>query len=136
MSCGCLSLHNTAQQLPNSNQTTSSACSSHANGCIVIVVCSAGLYLSLLLAIGLLAILAFNIHMALRLPTSTAVFMPRHTAPPAVTPSSVGVSIEAVPPPTQPISNNAAEALRQTDENLKKRIIALATKVRPANLMS
>lgn len=97
--------------------------------------CLAGLYLSLLLAIGLLAILAFNIYMALRLPTSTAVLWPTRTAPP-ITPSPVGVRVESVTTLTQPISNNAAEALRQTDENLKKRIIALATKVRAAKLMS
>ncbi|DBA87757.1 TPA: hypothetical protein ACH3X1_004759 [Trebouxia sp. C0004] len=94
-----------------------------------------GLYLSLLLAIGLLAIFAFNIHMAMRLPTSTAVLMPTCTALP-VTPSPVDVSVEAVPTLTQPISYNVAEALRQTDVNLKKRIISLATKVRPANLLS
>ncbi|DBB17837.1 TPA: hypothetical protein ACH3X3_002857 [Trebouxia sp. C0006] len=87
------------------------------------------LYLSLLLAIGLLAIAAFNIHMAVRVPTSTAVLMPTRTAPPAVTPSPVGASVVAVPTATQPISNNAAEALRQTDANLKKRIIALAIKL-------
>ncbi|DBA71246.1 TPA: hypothetical protein ACH3X2_011064 [Trebouxia sp. C0005] len=62
------------------------------------------------------------------LPTSTAVLWPTRTAPP-ITPSPVGVRVQSVTTLTQPISNNAAEALRQTDENLKKRIIALATKL-------
>ena len=69
-------------------------------------------------------------YMANRLPTQTATLMP---TPAALIPQApLPTRAEAVSMPAQPIGDNAAEALRQTDENLKKRIIALATKVRPA----
>lgn len=92
--------------------------------------CCAGLYLSILAAICLLAIVVFNVYMAVRLPAQPTVFMPTRSSP-QMTPAPVSVRAEARPVPIQPISDNAAEALRKTDENLTKRIIKLATKVRP-----
>ena len=82
----------------------------------------AELYASFLVAVSLLAMAVIAIYMALRLPLHKAVSGPQ--AAPTVFPA-----VQSVRNQLQPISDSTAEALRQTDENLKKRIIKLATKV-------
>ena len=82
----------------------------------------AELYISFLVAMSLLAMAVIAIYMALRLPPHKAVSVPQ--AAPTVFPAAQSVRNQV-----QPISDSTAEALKQTDENLKKRIIKLATKV-------
>lgn len=82
----------------------------------------AELYLSFLVAMFLITVAVFAIYMASRLPPHKAVSVPQ--AVPTVFPVA-----QAVPNQPQPISNSIVEALQQTDENLKKRIIKLATQV-------
>ena len=82
----------------------------------------AGLYLSFLIAVSLLAALVFALLMALQPHSHKSVVAPQVL--PIVTPVAV-----ATPQMPQPLSSGIAETLRQTDENLKKRIIKLATKV-------
>ena len=88
----------------------------------VLLAMHAELYLSFLVAVSLLAMAVFAIYMALRLPPHKAASVPQ--AAPTVFPAA-----QSVPYQPQPISESIAEALKQTDENLKKRIIKLATKV-------
>lgn len=82
----------------------------------------AELYLSFLVAMFLISMAVFAAYMASRLPPHKAVSVPQ--AVPTVFPVA-----QAVPNQPQTLSNSIAEALQQTDENLKKRIIKLATKV-------
>ena len=64
--------------------------------------------------------------MGLWLPANPSALVPAHTA--VVRPQApAAVQPEAVSMPAQPLSDSTADALRQTDENLKKRIIALAS---------
>ena len=89
--------------------------------------CCADLYLSFLVAVCVVAVLVSVVCMATRLPRHTSLLVPIRTA---LIPQAPVSSAEAIPVLAQPISDRAAEALRQTDENLKKRIITLAIKVR------
>lgn len=89
----------------------------------------AELYLSLLVAMFLITMAVFAIYMASRLPPHKAVSVPQ--AAPTVFPVA-----QAGPNQPQPLSNSIVEALQQTDENLKKRIIKLATKVRLKHIYS
>ena len=113
-------------QLPNSNQTIVLPAALTCKG-YTICDCCAGLYLSFLVAVCVLAVLVSVVCMATRLPRYTSLLVPIRTA---LIPQAP-VSSAAIPVLAQPISDRAAEALRQTDENLKKRIITLAIKVRP-----
>ena len=66
--------------------------------------------------------------MGCQLPRSAAVLVPAPA--PASQPQAVaGLQPVAAPVLPVPLNDITAETLRQTDENLKKRIIALATKV-------
>lgn len=82
----------------------------------------AELYLSFLVAVSLLAMAVIAIYMASQLPPHKAVSVPQPV--PTVFPAA-----QSVPYQPQPINESIAQALKQTDENLKKRIIKLATKV-------
>ena len=84
------------------------------------LVMHAELYLSFLVAVSLLSMAVIAVYLALRLPPHKAVSVAQ--AVPTVFPA-------AVPNQPQRFSDRTAEALKQTDENLKKRIIKLATKV-------
>ena len=82
----------------------------------------AELILSFLVAASLLALIVFAIYMALLLPSRKAVSVSQVV--PVVFPAA-----QSGPNQPQPISDSTAQALKQTDDNLKKRIIKLATKV-------
>lgn len=82
----------------------------------------AELYLSVLVAVSLFVMAVIATYMALRPPPHKGVSVPQ--AVPKVFPAA-----QSVPNQPQLISNSIAEALKQTDENLKKRIIKLALKV-------
>lgn len=88
----------------------------------MLVTMHAGLYLSFLGAISLLAVSMFAVYMALRLAPLKVVSLPQ--AMPTAFPAA-----QSVPNQPQPIADGTAEALMQADANLKKRIVKLATKV-------
>lgn len=82
----------------------------------------AGLYLSFLGAISLLAVSIFAVYMALRLPPLKVASVPQALP-------TVFSAAQSAPNQPQPIADATAEALMQADANLKKRIVKLATKV-------